>query len=91
MVNTKTIKKEHNVKIVNEKMTIHIYGQSNSPIVADKKEIDLGVKSRAPASVLEQDVPVDNMKETAAVSPYSKDYKKTNSDSDKLINDLKNL
>lgn len=72
-------------KMVYEKMAIHIYGQQ-------------AVKSRAPASVLDQDVPsevketaIEALKDASIISPYSKDYKNQYKESDKLIDDLKKL
>lgn len=70
------------------KLVVHIYGQTSaaSASVADAAP---QVKSRAPASVLDQDVPAEVL--PAIVNPYSKDYKNQYKESDKLIDDLKNL
>ncbi|MDO9182207.1 MAG: hypothetical protein Q7U04_07350, partial [Bacteriovorax sp.] len=74
-------------KITSEKMTFHIYGQNSITSVASTNENTPVTKSRAPASVLEQEVP----KETNTPSPYSKEYQNQYKESDKLINDLKKL
>ena len=84
-----TTKVEKN-KVVFQKMTIHIYGQVTKPAVESLVQVAPVIKSRAPASVLEEDVPNDT-KETIEISPYSKDYKNQYRESDKLINDLKKL
>lgn len=67
------------------KTVVHIYGQKTKP----------ATKSRAPASVLDQEVPKDinthESQSTSPVSPYSKEYKNQNRESDKLIDDLKKL
>lgn len=68
------------------KLVVHIYGQTSTSSVADAAP---QVKSRAPASVLDQDVPVEVV--PAIANPYSKDYKNQYKESDKLIDDLKNL
>jgi len=72
------------------KLVVHIYGQSAvSSSVALSKDAAPQVKSRAPASVLDQEVPAEVVPST--VNPYSKDYKNQYKESDKLIDDLKNL
>ncbi len=92
------------VKDISGKLDFHIYGQSASTIsmsVATTTEKTPEIKTRAPASVLEQDVPVDSLKLNEAnqvapdlsheVAPYNKDYKIQNKESDKLIEELKKL
>lgn len=71
------------------KLVVHIYGRTSSPSVALSNDASPQVKSRAPASVLDQDVPTDVV--PAIANPYSKDYKNQYKESDKLIDDLKNL
>lgn len=71
------------------KLVVHIYGKISSPSIALSNDAAPQVKSRAPASVLDQDVPIDVV--PATVNPYSKDYKNQYKESDKLIEDLKNL
>ncbi len=92
-------------KTAGSKMIVHVYGQSSKPTVAftmDAAPTKMGEKvdvsrSRAPASVLDQDVPKDSALETKSpagagqVSPYSKEYKQQYKESDKLIDDLKKL
>lgn len=95
-------------KTVGAKMIVHVYGQSSKPTVAfsmDAAPAKMGEKvdvskSRAPASVLDQDVPNDSALEKAEkkspagvspASPYSKEYKQQYKESDKLIDDLKKL
>lgn len=95
-------------KTVGAKMIVHVYGQSSKPTVAftmDAAPAKMGEKvdvsrSRAPASVLDQDVPNDSALERAErkspagispASPYSKEYKQQYKESDKLIDDLKKL
>ena len=77
----------------NDSLIIHIYGQVSSKSVATKENIAISeVKSRAPASVLDEAVPVEKVKvNSTEVSPYSKDFKKQYKESDKLIDDLKKL
>jgi hypothetical protein len=86
----KTVKKVKTVKVASapEKMTVHIYGQTSTAIAVTTAPT--AIKTRAPASVLEQDVPKE-AKEPTVVSPYSKDYKNQYKESDKLIDDLKKL
>lgn len=89
----KTVKTK-NKKMVNEKMAIHVYGQTSKPaITAISEPTAVVTKSRAPASILEEAVPSDTVetKETTKATPYSKDYKNQNKESDKLIEDLKKL
>ncbi|MBC7537235.1 MAG: hypothetical protein H7281_00320 [Bacteriovorax sp.] len=81
-------------KVVSEKMVFHIYGQTTAPAIASTKDMAPAMKSRAPASVLDQDVPNEAReatKEASVISPYSKDYKNKYKESDKLIDDLKKL
>jgi hypothetical protein len=92
-------------KVVSEKMAIHIYGQTSTPTIAATHEVAPDVKARAPASVMDQDVPKelkvereaakntvnDTAKDASTISPYSKDYKNQYKESDKLIDDLKKL
>lgn len=74
------------------KLVVHIYGQTSvSTSVALSKDTAPQVKSRAPASVLDQDVPAPAEVLPAIANPYSKDYKNQYKESDKLIDDLKNL
>jgi hypothetical protein len=75
-----------------EKMSIHIYGLTSKVLAAASEDVP-AMKSRAPASVLDQDVPkIENeVKNTSIISPYSKDYKNQYKESDKLINELKKL
>lgn len=76
------------------KLVVHIYGQTSAPTIALTLEAPTAPKSRAPASVLDQEVPVEAAPTTsvpAAVNPYSKDYKNQYKESDKLIDDLKKL
>lgn len=65
-----------------QKLVVHIYGQKAAP-----------VKQRAPASVLDQPVPVEAITTSpvAPATPYSKDYKNQYKESDKLIDDLQKL
>jgi hypothetical protein len=75
------------------KVVVHIYGQPR-PTAALTVSAPSVVKSRAPASILDQEVPKDAASTTAApatIDPYSKDYKNQNKESDKLIDDLKKL
>ena len=81
--NKSAMAKKQIKNIATEKLAIHIYGQ-------------VLTKSRAPASVLDQEVPkeieeVKKEKDSSVISPYSKDYKNPYKESDKLINDLKKL
>ena len=62
---------------------VHIFGQKKEKSFAYSIAAPV-VKSRAPASVLEQEEPHTNM-------PYTKDFKDKNNESDKLINELKDL
>ncbi|MGZ3809240.1 MAG: hypothetical protein ACXVCE_14230, partial [Bacteriovorax sp.] len=87
-------------KVTAKKLVIHIYGQTNTSLVAHTTEALTVTKSRAPASVLDQEVPKESsnafVKEAAptspsVASPYSKEYKKQYKESDKLIDDLKKL
>ena len=89
---TKVVKK----MMTAETLVVHIYGQTSAPVTAEVKTMVPNVSSRAPASVLDQDVPVDSAKSTAPttpanLNPYSKDYKNQYKESDKLIEDLKKL
>ncbi len=74
-------------KEVASKAVIHIYGLKSAPAVAKTPEVVPATKSRAPASVLDQEVPASS----EVVSPYSKEYKQQYKESDKLIDDLKKL
>lgn len=86
-----------------EKLIVRIYGQTSRPTVAFTMDaapaksgtIGEASRSRAPASVLDQDVPVDSVKSPADASkpaaPYSNEYKQQYKESDKLIEDLKKL
>ncbi|MBP9681770.1 MAG: hypothetical protein KBD76_10230 [Bacteriovorax sp.] len=65
------------------KAMVHIFGQKKEKSFAYSIAAPV-VKSRAPASVLEQEEPHTNM-------PYTKDFKDKNNESDKLINELKDL
>lgn len=80
------------------KMVVQIYGQTSKPTVAFTMDAaPEKSKSRAPASVIDQEVPNDSAVESKSapapgiVSPYSKEYKQQNKESDKLIEDLKKL
>ncbi len=86
------------------KMVVHIFGQTSRPTVAfsldeaPAQKVEAfkeTTRSRAPASVLDQNVPNDAVAERplvpAVVSPYSKEYKQQYKESDKLIEDLKKL
>ncbi len=81
--------KAKNIKHKNssEKISFHIYGQSTSVAATKANDAHVLTKARAPASVLEEVVP----SEPALNSPYTKDYKKENKESDKLIDELKKL
>ncbi|MFA6237637.1 MAG: hypothetical protein WC635_09955 [Bacteriovorax sp.] len=68
---------------------VHVYGKTSTPTVALTLEAPRETKSRAPASVLDQDVPSEAAS-PAANNPYSKEYKNQH-ESDKLIDDLKKL
>lgn len=84
-------------KTAGQKVIVHVYGQSSKPTVAFSMDAaPEKSKSRAPASVLDQEVPADAATEAkpsapAVVSPYSKEYKQQYKESDKLIEDLKKL
>jgi hypothetical protein len=91
-------------KVTTGKMVVHVYGQTSKPTIAFEidamKEAAPSIsRSRAPASVLDQEVPNDtavgvenkNISAPAVVSPYSKEYKQQYKESDKLIDDLKKL
>lgn len=81
------------------KMIVQIYGQTSKPTVAFTMEtapaksgtIGEASRSRAPASVLDQDVPVDSVESKKPAAPYSNEYKQQYKESDKLIEDLKKL
>ncbi|RPJ78230.1 MAG: hypothetical protein EHM20_04405 [Alphaproteobacteria bacterium] len=74
-----------NKAVVAEKLVVHIYGQKLAVTSS-------AVKQRAPASVLEQAVPMEMAPTIAApVTPYSKEYKNQYKESDKLIDDLQKL
>lgn len=76
------------------KLVVHIYGQTSKATIALSNEASPVAKSRAPASVIELDVPSDAAPSAAPgapVNPYSKDYKNQYKESDKLIDDLKKL
>jgi hypothetical protein len=74
-----------------DKLVIHIYGQTRGVQPASlASETPKTTHSRAPASVLETEVPSDTVV-PGTVSPYSKDYKNQYKESDKLIDDLKKL
>lgn len=104
---TKTnISPEAKKKVTAEKMVVHVYGQTSKPTVAfqmdtkidmmkdaaPEKRVEAASRSRAPASVLDQDVPKDTAPAALGpVSPYSKEYKQQYKESDKLIEDLKKL
>ena len=77
-------------KVASEKMVIHIYGQVSTPSLAPDSitAVPTAMKSRAPASVIDQDVPKED---APTVSPYSKYFKNQNKESTKLIDDLKKL
>lgn len=77
VVHVKKTKVEKKITSV-EKTVIHIYGLTKVNTI----------KTRAPASVVEQDVPKD---ESHTANPYNKDFKKQNKESDKLIEDLNKL
>jgi hypothetical protein len=94
-----TVKVEK-IKATVEKLVVHIYGQSSVPTVAFRTEASASVsKSRAPASVLDQEVPNDKIESatvnspaaSSVISPYSKEFKNQYKESDKLIDDLKKL
>lgn len=98
VTNKSSTAKVEKKKVAASKLVVHIYGQTSSPTVAYTTETAPEVtKSRAPASVLDQEVPNETAKEEAkpatpaVVSPYSKEYKNQYKESDKLINDLKKL
>lgn len=88
-------------KTTKEKVVVHIYGQTSAPTVAYTMDMAPSKKaenmrSRAPASVLDQEVPVDSAVESkpstpATTAPYTKEYRNENKESDKLIEDLKKL
>ncbi len=67
---------------------VHIYGQKKGMSTLATSSSETMSKSRAPASVLEQEATVE--KETVA-APYAKDFKKEYKESDKLIEELKKL
>ena len=82
--------------MTSEKMVIKIYGQSSKSSFAISNDIAPTVKSRAPASVYDQEVIAEpaeakSSKEAPVISPYNKDYKNQYKESDKLIDDLKKL
>lgn len=82
----KTTKKKKAVvsatTIKNTKELVHVYGQVKTPMA----------KTRAPASVIEQDVPPAEKAITKPIAtPYSNEYKKENKESDKLIDELKKI
>lgn len=87
---THTTNKVLKKKTVAEKLTIHVYGLlKEAPVIAENKvEVKPEVKSRAPASVLEQEVPTETKMPPA---PYNKDYQQIDKESDKLIDDLNKL
>lgn len=69
------------------KLVVHIYGRTTATASIEK-----GARSRAPASVLELEVPkTEDALKNAPPAPYSKDYKNQYKESDKLIDDLKKL
>lgn len=89
-------------KVSTGKMIVHVYGQTSKPTIAFemdamKEAAPEKSRSRAPASVLDQEVPNDKVEAEkkitapAVVSPYSKEYKQQYKESDKLIDDLKKL
>lgn len=77
--------------VATSKLVVHIYGQNSAPTIALTNKASPVVKSRAPASVLDQDVPNEVAPSAAPATPYSKDYKNQYKESDKLIDDLKKL
>lgn len=85
VTNKSSTTKVEKKKVVSEKMTIHIYGQTSRPVTESAIEVAPVMKSRAPASVLDQNEPNE------VISPNSKEYKNQYKESDKLINDLKKL
>ena len=91
-------------KVIPGKMVVHIFGQTSKPTLAfsldeaPAQKVEAfkeATRKRAPASVLDQDVPndaaVEKQSAPVVVSPYSKEYKQQYKESDKLIEDLKKL
>ena len=69
-------------------IAFHVYGLTNHfGMVAEEKEGLTLVKTRAPASVIDEAVP----SEPIIANPYNKDYKNKYKESDKLIEDLNKL
>lgn len=100
VTNNTSVAKVEKKKVAATKLIVHVYGQTSAPTHAFTTEAAPISKSRAPASVLDQEVPTERSVTTreevapaapAVVSPYSKEYKKQNKESDKLIDDLKKL
>ncbi len=84
-VTTKTNKKKG--KGDPDKFIVHIYGLKGLP--TSEKVLTPEVKTRAPASVVEHEMPAEMV--IPLVNPYNKDYKDSTKESDKLIDDLKKL
>jgi hypothetical protein len=82
--NKKVLKASTSVK----QIIVHIYGQKKVETKTALITTEAASKSRAPASILEQEVPSDKVQ---TPNPYSKDYKKEYKESDKLIEELKKL
>jgi hypothetical protein len=89
--------KKHAKKLEAKEVTIvHIYGQKEASefkaIPEAKTEVaaSVGAKMRAPASVLEENVSIEENK-PASVNPFVKDGNDFSKESNKLIDDLKKL
>jgi hypothetical protein len=90
---SKTVAKKHEAQTVT---IVHIYGQKQASESKTTSEVKteiaavVGAKTRAPASVLEENVSVEE-NAPASVNPFVKDGNDFSKESNKLIDDLKKL